>query len=171
MFDLNKIVTDALTAAVQQAIAPLVEQIAVLERRIDTLSSQHVAIGERLAALENNPAIGTDTTLEQRVVALEERPATAVAGVITPEMIVESMNKAEWLWEKVNAYIETGIEDRIERAIDDHCSTYDHDDYDNVYSEWGGESVDDFVKDRDIEDQIEETVKEVLNNATFSVSV
>ena len=161
MFDLNKIVTDALTAAVAEAIRPL-------SNRIDELEN---LLLHRLEKVENNPAIGTDTTLEQRVVALEERPATAVAGVITPEMIVESMNKAEWLWEKVNAYIETGIEDRIERAIDDHCSTYDHDDYDNVYSEWGGESVDDFVKDRDIEDQIEETVKEVLNNATFSVSV
>jgi hypothetical protein len=91
--------------------------------------------------------------------------------VITPEMIVESMNKAEWLWEKINAYIETGIDDRIERAIDDHCSTYDHDDYDNVYNEWGGEEASDFVKERDIDDKIKETVEEVLNDASFSISI
>jgi hypothetical protein len=171
MFDLNQILSAALNAAVAEAIKPLVEQIAVLERRIDTLSSQHVALGERLAALENNPAIGVDTTLEARVVALEQRPATAVAGVITPEMIVESMNNAEWLWEKVNAYIETGIDDRMERAIEDHCETYNHDDYDNVYNAWGGESVDDFVKDGYIEDQIEEKVNETLRNASFEIRV
>jgi hypothetical protein len=148
MFDLNAIVNAALTAAVAEAIRPLVE---------------------RITALENNPAIGTDTVLAERVKALEERPA--VAGVITPEMIVESMNKAEWLWEKVNAYIETGIDDRIERAIDDHCSTYDHDEYDSVYNEWGGESVDDFVKDGYIEEQIEEKVNETLRNASFEIRV
>ena len=52
MFDLNQILSAALNAAVAEAVAPLVERIAVLERRIDTLSSQHVAIGERLAAQE-----------------------------------------------------------------------------------------------------------------------
>jgi hypothetical protein len=150
MFDLNAIVNAAIATAVAEAIKPLVE---------------------RLAALENNPAIGVDTTLEARVVALEERPATAVAGVITPDMIVESMNKAEWLWEKVNAYIETGIDDRMERAIDDHCSTYDHDDYDNVYNAWGGEEASDFVKERDLGETVREHVEEALNNATFSVSI
>jgi hypothetical protein len=179
MFDLNQILSAALNAAVQQAIAPLVERIAVLERRIDTLSSQHVAIGERLAALENNPAIGTDTVLAERVVALETKLNTAalfekntnVQTNVTPAQIVEAMNNAEWLWEKVNAYIETGIEDRIERAIDDHCSNYNHDDYDNVYNEWGGESVDDFVKDGYLEDQIDDRVNETLRNATFSISI
>jgi hypothetical protein len=168
MFDLNKIVTDALTAAVAEAIRPL-------SNRIDELEN---LLLHRLEKVENNPAIGTDTTLEQRVVALENIAAEfsptvqpAVAGVITPEMIVESMNKAEWLWEKINAYIETGIEDRIERAIDDHCSAYNHDDYDNVYSEWGGESVDDFVKDGYIEEQIEEKVNETLRNASFEIRV
>ena len=175
MFDLNQILSAALTTAVAEAIKPLVERIAVLERRIDTLSSQHVAIGERLAALENNPAIGTDTTLPDRVVALETKLNTAalfektttVQTDFTPAQIVEAMNNAEWLWEKVNNYVDAGIE----RAIDDHCSNYNHDDYDSVYNEWGGESVDDFVKDGYIEEQIEEKVKEVLNNASFSISI
>jgi hypothetical protein len=164
MFDLNAIVNAALNAAVAEAIKPLVERITALE-------SDAFAMRDSITALENNPAIGVDTTLEARVVALEQRPAAAVAGVITPEMIVESMNKAEWLWEKINAYIETGIDDRIERAIDDHCSTYDHDDYDNVYNEWGGEEASDFVKERDIDDKIKETVEEVLNDASFSISI
>jgi hypothetical protein len=157
MFDLNKIVTDALTAAVAEAIRPL-------SNRIDELEN---LLLHRLEKVENNPAIGTDTTLEQRVVALEERPATAVAGVITPEMIVESMNKAEWLWEKVNAYIETGIEDRIERAIDDHCETYNHDDYDNVVSNWNDEDPTEFVREGDLSSQI----NDVLNGASFDVRI
>jgi hypothetical protein len=178
MFDLNQILSAALNAAVAEAIKPLVERIENLEARANLVFDGLQRIDVRVAAVENNPAIGVDTTLEARVVALENITAEfsptmrpAVAGVITPEMIVESMNKAEWLWEKINAYIETGIDDRMERAIDDHCSTYNHDDYDNVYNEWGGESVDDFVKDGYLEEQIEEKVKEVLNNATFSVSI
>jgi hypothetical protein len=153
MFDLNAILSAALQQAVAEAIKPLVE---------------------RIAALENNPAIGVDTTLEQRVVALEyitaESRSTvqpAVAGVITPEMIVESMNKAEWLWEKVNAYIETGIDDRMERAIDDHCETYNHDDYDSVVSNWNDEDPADFVREGDLRDQI----NDALENASFEVKV
>jgi hypothetical protein len=175
MFDLNQILSAALNAAVAEAVAPLLERIAVLERRIDTLSSQHVAIGERLAALENNPAQGVDTTLTDRVVALETKLNTAalfeknttVQTDFTPAQIVEAMNNAEWLWEKVNNYVDASIE----QAIDDHCSTYDHDQYDEVYNEWGGESPDNFLKDEYVDDQIEEKVKEVLNNATFSISI
>ena len=169
MFDLNTIITQALNAAVQQAIAPLVERIAVLERRIDTLSSQHVAIGERLAALENNPAIGTDTTLTDRVVALETKlteaklfeQTTNVTIPIDEAKMVEALNSQEWFWEKVNAYIETGIEDRIERAIDDHCSTYDHDDYDSHISD----------DDKHFEGDIEDAVRDTVRNMTFEVTL
>jgi len=136
MFDLNQILSAALNAAVAEAIKPLVERIAVLERRIDTLSSQHVAMGERLAALENNP-------------------------VIDEAKMVEAMNNAEWLWEKVNAYIETGIEDRIERAIDDHCSNYDHDDYDRHISD----------DDKHFEGDFDDAVREAVGNLSFEVSV
>jgi hypothetical protein len=175
MFDLNQILSAALNAAVQQAIAPLVERIAVLERRIDTLSSQHVAIGERLAALENNPAIGTDTTLTDRVVALETKLNTAalfektttVQTDFTPAQIVEAMNNAEWLWEKVNNYVDAGIE----RAIDDHCETYDHDSYDSVVSNWNDEDPADFLRESDLCDQIDDRVHETLRNATFSISI
>jgi hypothetical protein len=168
MFDLNAIVNAALQQAVAEAIKPLVERITALESNL-----QDVLV-LRLAALENNPAIGVDTTLEQRVVALENITAEfsptmrpAVAGVITPEMIVESMNKAEWLWEKVNAYIETGIEDRIERAIDDHCETYDHDSYDSLYGDWSDYDPASFAS----EDDLESKINDVLNNASFEVRV
>jgi hypothetical protein len=175
MFDLNQFVSAALNAAVAEAIKPLVERIAVLELRIDTLSSQHVAIGERLAALENNPAIGTDTTLTDRVVALETKLTeaalfeknTTVQTDFTPAQILEAMNNAEWLWEKVNNYVDAGIE----RAIDDHCSTYDHDDYDSVVSNWNDEDPADFLREGDLHDQIDDRVNETLRNATFSIRI
>jgi hypothetical protein len=150
MFDLNQILSAALNAAVAEAIKPLVEQIAVLERRIDTLSSQHVAIGERLAALENNPAQGVEP-----------------APVIDEAKMVEALNSQEWFWEKVNNYVDAGIE----RAIDDHCSTYNHDDYDSVVSNWNDEDPADFLREGDLHDQIDDRVNETLRNATFSISI
>jgi hypothetical protein len=174
MFDLNQILSAALATAVDARLTEVLQQhaniVGALAERIAALESDAFAMRDSITALENNPAIGVDTTLEARVVALEQRLLT-VAGVITPDMIVESMNKAEWLWEKVNAYIETGIDDRMERAIDDHCSTYDHDEYDSVYNEWGGEEASDFVKERDLGETVREHVEEALNNATFSVSI
>ena len=142
MFDLNAIVSAALQQAVAEAIKPLVE---------------------RITALENNPAIGTDTVLAERVKALEERPAVAVDEA----KMVEALNSQEWFWEKLRCTTDA----QIEQAMDDHCSAYNHDDYDNVYSEWGGESVDDFVKDGYIEEQIEEKVNETLRNASFEIRV
>jgi hypothetical protein len=153
MFDLNQILSAALNAAVAEAIKPLVERMGLLEA---ALADRH----ERIAALETKL---TEAALFERNINVQT--------LITPETVVNSMNNAEWLWEKINAYIETGIEDRMERAIDDHCETYNHDDYDNVYNEWGGESVDDFVKDGYVEEQIEEKVNETLRNASFEIRV
>jgi hypothetical protein len=59
----------------------------------------------------------------------------------------------------------------IEAVIEDHCQTYDHDEYDSMYQEWGGEDPSDFVKDSDIEDKINDTVNDILRNATFSISL
>jgi hypothetical protein len=180
MFDLNTIITQALTAAVATAVdARLTEVLQQHANIVGALAERITALEARVVALENNPAIGVDTTLAERIAALETKLTEAalferninVQTLITPETVVNSMNNAEWLWEKINAYIETGIDDRIERAIDDHCSTYNHDDYDNVYNEWGGESVDDFVKDGYLEDQIEEKVNETLRNASFEIRV
>jgi phage shock protein A len=88
MFDLNAIVSAALNAAVAEAIKPLVEQIAVLEQRIATLSSQDVAMGGRIDALETKL---TEVKLFEQT--------THVQTLMSPEMIVDSMNNAEWLWE------------------------------------------------------------------------
>jgi hypothetical protein len=144
MIDLNTIITQALTAAVYQATETLVERIEKLEL---TCAKQH----ERIAALENNPAIGVDTTLEARMVALEQRM----------DNITEASENR----------IRVIAEAAAEQAIEDHCGTYDHDDYDALHNEWGSEEVSDFVKDGYIDDKIKETVEEVLNDASFSISI
>jgi hypothetical protein len=87
MFDLNAIVNAALTAAVQQAIAPLVEQITALEQRVATLSSQDVAMGGRIDALEN--------------IAAEFSPTVQPAVHIDEAKMVEALNSQEWFWEKL----------------------------------------------------------------------
>jgi hypothetical protein len=125
----------------------------------------------RIEALENNPAIGTDTVLEARVMTLETKlteaklfeQTTNVTVPIDEKRMVEALNSQEWFWEKVNNY----IDGKIEEAIDDHLSNYDHDQYDEMYNEWGGESVSDFVKDDDIESQI----NDALRSASFDVRV
>ncbi len=144
MIDLNTIITQALTAAVYQATETLVERIEKLEL---TCAKQH----ERITALENNPAIGVDTVLAERIAALEGR--------------LDNVTEAS------ENRIRVIAEAAAEQVMEDHTSSYDHDDYDNVYNEWGGEEASDFIRDRDIQDQIEEAVKEVLNNAHFTVSI
>jgi hypothetical protein len=155
MFDLNQILSAALNAAVAEAIKPLVERIEKLEfvdaDRHERLRVLEGALTDRVAALENNPAIGTDTVLAERVLALEQRM----------DHVIDASEKR----------IREIAEAAAEQVMEDHTSSYDHDDYDNVYNEWGSEEVSDFVKDGYIEDQIEEKVKEVLNNATVSISI
>ncbi len=113
---------------------------------------------ERIAALENNPAQGQDLTL-MRDVAAE----------------VNKVVDSEDFWHRIGNYVteQVGntVEAKIEEAMDNHCETYNHDDYDALHNEWGGESVDDFVKDGYIEEQIDDRVHETLRNASFSISI
>jgi hypothetical protein len=130
MFDLNTIITQALNAAVAEAIKPLVE---------------------RITALENNPAIGTDTVLAERVVALEQRM----------DHVIDASEKR----------IREIAEAAAEQAMDNHCESYNHDDYDSVVSNWNDEDPADFLREGDLHDQIDDRVNETLRNATFSISI
>lgn len=148
MFDLNAIVSAALNAAVAEAIKPLVERIATQEALLQNATR---IIHERIAALENNPAIGVDTTLEARVVALEQRM----------DNITEASENR----------IRVIAEAAAEQALDNHCETYNHDDYDSVVSNWNDEDPADFLREGDLHDQIDDRVNETLRNATFSINI
>lgn len=148
MFDLNAIVNAALQQAVAEAIKPLVERIETLE-----------------ASMEN-----TKTRMglaEARITDIVVQPAVAVDEA----KMVEALNSQEWFWEKLHSKISDHVSSRVEEALDDHCSTYDHDEYDNVVSNWNDEDPTEFVRESDIDDKIEGQVNEVLRNATVSISI
>lgn len=143
MIDLNTLISNALIAAVQQAVAPLNERIATLESACATQHEAMVAMRDRIAALENNPAQGVDTTLLQRVAALES----------------ETQGENRYLNRDDVAAL-------IEEAMDDHTSSYDHDDYDSAVSKLDDmPDLDDYVT----RDSVREEIEDVLNNATISI--
>lgn len=148
MFDINTIINTVIATAVSEATQPLVEHIARLQ--------------ERLAALENNPAIGTDTALAERVAKLENNPV-----VIDEAKMVEALNSQEWFWEKLSRKAKEIADAAAEEAIEDHCQTYDHDDYDRVSRAVEDLDMDDVVMHADLQD----TVRDVLNDASFDIRV
>lgn len=130
MFDLNAIVSAALNAAVQQAIAPLVERIATLELQRGEMQRTIVTYSERISALENNPAQGVDSTLERRIAALE------------------SETQGE------NRYLDRDdVISLIEEALEEHNSNYDHDEYDSHISD------DDKHTETDFEDALNRALR------------
>lgn len=131
MFDLNTIINAALNAAVQQAIAPLME-------RIENLDAVCQAQAERIAALENNPAQGVEPAIN-----------------IDEARMVEALNSQEWFWDKLRNFIDAGIE----RTMDHHLECYDHDNYDEMESKLDDlPDFDYFVKTDHLEDAVREAV-------------
>ena len=147
MFDINAIINAAITAAVTEATKPLLARIEALENAptdLQRFDDELAHLTGRLNALEDKPAVQVDEA-----------------------KMVEALNSLEWFWEKVRGFVDAGVES----AMDDHTTSYDHDQYDEVYNEWGGEDPDDFVKDGYLDDQIVEKVNDVLRNASFSISI
>ena len=147
MFDINTIVNAAIAAAVQQAIAPLLERIDNLDAICQTQHEGMVAMRDRITALE--------TKLTEAALFTQTSNVTIP---IDEAKMVEALNDQEWFWEKMQRFA-TGA---AEAAMDDHTSTYDHDSYDAVVSD-----SDDFVKSDDLED----TVREAVGNLSFDISV
>lgn len=147
MIDLNTLISNALVAAVQQAVAPLNERIATLESACATQHEAMVAMRDRIAALENNPAQGVEPAI-----------------TIDEARMVEALNSQEWFWEK----LQNRIDAATESAIDAHCADYDHDDYDSAVSKLDDmPDLDDYVT----RDSVREEIEDVLNNATLSLSI
>ncbi len=140
MFDLNTIITQALNAAVAEAVKPLVN-------RIDELENLLV---HRVTALE--------TKLTEA--ALFEKN-TNVTIPIDEAKMVEALNSQEWFWEKLHNTINDNVSSRVEEALDDHCSTYDHDDYDRHIS-------DDSIH---VEHDLEDAINRALRNASIEIRI
>lgn len=156
MLDLNAIVSAAINAAIKEATEPLVTRIAALESANDIL---HRVQGDRIAALE--------TKLTEANLFTQMTPAT-----ITADAFVTHLDQHEWFWGKVADFInrefdgrgivsEGRVEELIEEAMDEHTSTYDHDEYDEHMGN----------DDKHFEGDIEDAVRDALSNMTFDVSI
>ena len=169
MFDINTIFAQALAAAVAEAVKPLIE---------------------RITALENNPAIGVDTTLAARVTQVENEP-------YDKEALVAYLDQQEWFWEKVSRFVaansvfdandlktlkdrieeleesvtEERVEELIEQGLDRHCNGYNHDEYDDAVSTINDYDFDDFLTKDELNSELRDQINDTLSNASVSISV
>ena len=150
MIDINNILTQALTAAVAEATKPLLERIEELETQLKCHANFDL------------------TRMEQRIEALENIAAEySPTASINETRLVEVLDQQEWFWEKLTRKAGEAAEAAAEEAINDHCSTYDHDDYDNVACAVNDANLDDMVTMDNLRDEI----KQVLRDATVSIDV
>lgn len=145
MIDINTIISQALAAAVQQAIQPLQQEyankMAEMAQQIAALDTHLAEAIDRVAALENNPAQGVDTTLEEALQRLDDQ---------------------EWFWNKIRNFTDGAVES----AIEQHCEEYDHDD---MVMKHELPDMDDYVTKDDLRDEVSDAVHDKLDNATLSI--
>ena len=136
--NINTIISQALAAAVQQALQPLQQEYA---NKMAEMAQQIAALETRLLALENNPAQGVDTTLEETLQRLDNQ---------------------EWFWNKIRRFTDGAVE----QAVEQHCEEYDHDD---MVMKHELPDMDDYVTKDDLRDEISDAVHDKLDNATLSI--
>lgn len=155
MFDINTIVNAAINAAVDARITEVLQQHA-------NLNAEQAKL---IDALEKtlDDTIGELDTLKQRVKALEAKPLEQ--ALVDERAMVEALNSQEWFWEKLTSKAKEVADAAAEEAIEDHCTNYDHDDYDRTSSAVNDLDLDDIVS----RDGLQDTVRDVLSDATISV--
>jgi hypothetical protein len=168
MFDINTAINTAIATAVAEATRPLLERINALENIVaeysPTLAKPAVQV-DAAAAVE---ALNSQEWFWEKVGRfVAENGNITVEDLHMVQRRVTALEDARYQ----GALSRSDVEALVEAAINDHCETYDHDQYDEVYNEWGGEEASEFVKDSDIEDKINDTVNDILRNATFSISL
>jgi hypothetical protein len=168
MFDINTAINTAIATAVAEATRPLLERIDALENIVaeysPTLAKPAVQV-DAAAAVE---ALNSQEWFWEKVGRfVTDNSAITVEDLHMVQRRVTALEDARYQ----GALSRSDVEALVEAAINDHCETYDHDQYDEVYNEWGGEEASEFVKDSDIEDKINDTVNDILRNATFSISL
>lgn len=145
--NINAILSQALAAAVQQAIQPLQQEYA---NKMAEMAQQIAALETRLLALENNPAQGVDTTLERRITALE--------AATQPEEALQRLDNQEWFWDKLRRFTDGAVES----AIEQHCEEYDHDD---MLMRDALPDMDDYVTKDYLRDEVSDAVRDILEDA------
>ena len=152
--NINAIISQALAAAVQQAIQPLQQEyankMAEMAQQIAALDTHLAEAIDRIAALENNPAQGVDTTLEKRIAALE--------AATQPEEALQRLDNQEWFWNKIRNFTDSAVES----AIEQHCEEYDHDD---MVMKHELPDMDDYVTKDDLDSEVRDAVRDTLEDA------
>jgi|LakMenEpi03Aug12_release.lakeMendotaPanAssembly.Ray.scaffolds.fasta_scaffold2422134_1 hypothetical protein len=125
MFDLNTIISQALTQAVEQATKPLIERITALESQ---------ALAARIAALEeSSPIIVTSEnvmrhfesvmeTTNRRIDGLEAWREDAITGDQVNHLIEEALNEIDWNEQVQEVLSGDMLEEAINDAIDEMLS-------------------------------------------------
>ena len=157
--NINAILSQALAAAVQQAIQPLQQEYA---NKMAEMAQQIAALEMRLTLGEKlTPAQGVDTTLEQRIAALEKH--TAVLD--QHGGLLEYLDNQEWFWEKIRRFADGVVESAVEQAIQNHTDMYDHNDFVTE------DKLDDYVKTENLESEVCDAVRDIMESATVSIRI
>lgn len=95
--------------------------------------------------------------IEELEVKLSEAQLFQRTTHIDINAATDALNQQEWFWEKINGYIDAGIE----AGLEDHTGSYDHDDFvsrndlpdiDDIITEDKLPDFDDFVTKDDMPD-------------------
>ena len=108
---------------------------------------------ERIATLESQSA-----ALLSRVTALE---ATSTQGI---GVLLENLDNQEWFWEKIRAFTDGAVE----QAVEQHCEEYDHDD---MLTSDALPDMDDYIKREDLDSEMRDAVRDVMEGATVSIRI
>ena len=129
---------------------------------INTIISQALAAAvqqatapllERIATLESQSA-----ALLSRVTALE---ATSTQGL---GVLLENLDNQEWFWEKIRAFTDGAVE----QAVEQHCEEYDHDD---MLTSDALPDMDDYIKREDLDSEVRDAVRDIMERATVSIRI
>lgn len=143
----------------------IVAVLAALEQQIKAIVTEQVA-----AALAAQPK-------------QEATPSTPATQTIDVPAFIDTLDKQEWFWSKMQTFVEKELDSQIEQAIDAHCSDYDHEEYDSIVRHLNDYDLDYFVTQDDIgakveeavderlDDKIEDKARELLRNASISIDV
>ena len=157
MFDINTIINDAIAAAVAQAIQPLQQEYA----------NKMAEMAEKIAVLENQ-AIVVSNTLDTRIAALETKLTEAdlftktTEGHVNKDELLEYLDNQEWFWHKIRNFTDTVVE----QAIENHTECWDHNDF--FVTE---DKLDDYVKTEDLDSEVRDAVRDIMEGATVSIRI
>jgi hypothetical protein len=131
----------ALERAISQAVATHVQD---LQTRLDDLADRTAQLENQAEVTSNVAAAGVDTQ-------------AAPTGDITQHIIDALSDTEHPLFKRMSSFMDAVAE----QAMDNHCETYDHDDYDSHVND----------DDKHFDGDVGEAVREALDGQSFTISL